>query len=312
MLHLETPPAHHIRARSPRKPRRSFGPDLEFLENRLVLHGAGAGVAGHHAARVHDAVASRHVFAQATSAETQVLNIISATYSSYGSLQAQLDSLATRLQHQTTSARRGTASHAQKLVQKFVKLENKRYKPIIALGPTVAGDTAAAALVQFEQNLHQTVLTVKTQVLPQFRLLVNATFVSGAPQSRLTKAAAASSSSTTGPAAHTSAVHLADQSKDEAQGVMFSFTLLLYALIAPLNNVASAPDTSCAWVASHSLNAYAHLLDVIEVFYHALSSSLSEETDNTFVGIYNKVVGAYNAAVTRTNAILASNQIITH
>ena len=209
--------------------------------------------------------------------------------------------------------RKPTASHAQTLVKQFLKLENKRYKPIVALAPTVAGDTAASALVQFEQSLHQDVLTVKTQVLPQFRLLVGATFVAGGPKSRMRFASPAATSSNSGPGRLPSAVRLADQSNaDEVAGVLFSFQLLLTALEGPLENIASAPNTSCAWVASHSLSAYSHLLDVIQVFDEVLGPFVDAELQDSYVAEYNRVVGLYNAAVTHTNQILASNQIITH
>ena len=298
-------------ARSTCMRKHSFGPRLEPLENRMVLHGGS--VVAHQAALLRAAVASHKVTAQATSAETQVLSTISSTFSSYGTLQVQLDALAARLQHQKTSARKATAAHAQTLVKKFLKLENKRYKPIVALAPTVAGDAAASALVQFEQSLHQTVTTVKSQVLPQFRLLVGATFVAGGAKTRASLGAPASTPSTGGPVGHASAVRLADGlGTSAADSILLNFEILLGGLGGPLDNIKNAPDTSCASVASAQLKSFAHLLDVVEVFFEVLAPLASSDAVNAFVAGYNALIGDYNAAVTRNNQILASNQIITH
>jgi hypothetical protein len=311
MFHYTMERAPGVRARTGQKRRKTFGPSLEALENRVVLH-AGV-VSAHHAALVQAAGRSHPLDSTGlTSAETQLMSTISATISSYNTLQVQLDSLAARLQHQKTSAQRTTASKAQNLVKKFIKLENKRYKPLIALEPSVSGTTAGTALLQFEQGLHQSVLMVKTQVLPQFRLLVGATFASAGPKSRVNLDAIASAKGA-GQGAHTDAARPADENgTPEVNAVLFNLQILLTALISPLNNIAGAPDDSCAFTAAHSLAIFSHLLDLAQVFYEVLSPLASEDVANAFVGTYNLVVGAYNNAVTATNKILASGSIHTH
>ncbi len=288
----------------------SFWPGLEDLEARVVLNGGHAAVG---AAPAHTAARAADVAAQVTSADTQVLNLMEASLSKYANLQIQLDGLATKLQKQSRSARTATANHAQTLVKKFVKLENKNYKPIVALARTVTGDPVFSALFQLEASTHQDLLTVKTQVLPQFRLLIGATFSANATQSRLNVSAAATDFHAGGQA---NALDAGGPERDidsgEADSVMENLVILMDALSSPLQALSNAPNTSCAFVASHSLRPYSTLLDVMLVFYDALQPLLSSDEQEEFVAVYNQVVTVFNAAVTRTNQILASSSIHTH
>jgi hypothetical protein len=278
------------------------------MEPRVVLSG---GSLTQHVALSHTAARAAHVPADVTAADSQVLSTMSTSLSNYSTLQIQLDGLAARLQTQSRSARQGTANHAQSLVKKFVKLENKAYKKIVALAPTVTGDPVFSALLQMEQSTHQDLLTVKTQVLPQFRLLIGATFATKPTSAELSLSDSATASHVRG---HANAVEARGHelaASDEADIVMASFIFLLDSMVEPLNDIAKAPNTSCGFVGSHSLPVFNGLLDVIQVFYETLSPFLSSDVADTFVNEFNGVVNQYNAAVTRTNAILASSRIHT-
>jgi hypothetical protein len=226
-----------------------------------------------------------------------------------------LDALAAKLQTQSRSARTATANHAQRLVNKFVKLENKNFKPIVALARTVTGDPVFSSLFQLEAGVHQDLLTVKTQVLPQFRLLIGATFSENTPQSEQSVSGVHDSHAPgQSNALDARGPERDDENPSEADAVIVSLVPFLVAMDLALYFIADPPEAnlSCSFVESHSLGLYNNLLNVMRLIYNTLEPILTSDVAQQFVNAFNATVAIYNTAVMETNEILDSGSIETH
>src|SRR5262249_3577284 len=152
---------------------------------------------------------------------------------------------------------------------------------------------------QLEQSVHQDLLSVKSKLLPQFRKLVHATFASTAASATRLQFPNPGFSSRPYAGTHDiTSARPADVSPD-ARGLLNTVGILLLALQAPLDNIASAPDTSCAFTASKSLAVYSRLLDIANLVITVFLDDLDSEVQESFVDLYNSIVGKYNNAVNR-------------
>ena len=91
-----------------------------------------------------------------------------------------------------------------------------------------------------------------------------------------------------------------------------SFIPLLGALGYPLFQFSMAPNTACGFVAARALHVFSTILDVMEVFFHALEPLASDQVVNHFVDNFNVLVNVYNSALLRTQALLAAGTVTTH
>ena len=286
--------------------RSAFWPGLEPLESRIVLH---AGLA-------HAALAAKPAAADPGAATTQVLNTLGTTLSQYEALQVQLDALATKMQFQSRKGRTADANHAQSLVKKFLKQENKRYKPIVMLAPTVQNSAVFSAALQLEQGVHQAMLTVKQAVVPAFRLMINATFTAtGASPTLFSRGNAPDLAISAGPARTAKSVEAlpaATTPDPDAEDALIALGALFGGMYSALQNIAGLTDACGAYTASSHLKLYNRMLDVIQLFYISLQDSISQSLSDRFVMNFNNVVTAYNEAVVKVNFLRDSTQIHTH
>jgi hypothetical protein len=273
------------------------------LEARIALHGG----------PVRAAVQIHPVATDPNAAASQVLNTIATTLGQYDALQVNLDALAAKLQNESRSARQADANHAQSLVKRFFKQENKRYKQVVALAATVSGSPVFTPVFQLDQSIHQNLLVFKAQIVPTFRLLVGATF---SPAKTSSPAIAQDTANMSRAAGHVQSAKLRpadDTESSEAERLLAGLAVSLEALSGDtLKNIANAPNTSCAFTASRALHFVNALLDVIQGVYEALAPLTSTGFQDEFVATFNDVVMQYNAAVVHNNAILATHTVTTH
>jgi hypothetical protein len=295
-------------ARLHRNSGNSYRPGCESLETRLVLHGSAWS----------GAIPIPQAAVDPVAAGAQVLTISQTSIAQFKALQLKLDTLSARLQHQTHSARQATVNHVQTIVQQFVKQENKRYKQVQAIAATVSGSAMFTAVAQFEQGIHLKLLTVKSQVVPAFRQLVNATFTPVSPASRPggSDVAALSRSVVNDSSAESVTVDRAveqDASDDNpADELLGNVVPMLGAMGLALLDIANAPDTSCAFTAARSLRVYNGLLNAFQALFNVLAPFASDPAVNAFVNDYNNVVMVYNAAIKQTSRLISEVMITNH
>ena len=296
-----------VGTRRQRKSRPSFWPTLEPLEQRIALHGS----------PVRAAVPIERAATDPNAATNQVLSIIGSTVGQFGTLQVTLGALATKMQHQSHAGRQADANHAQSLVQKFVKQENKRFKQVLALAPTVSGSQVFSDVVQLDQEIHQDVLTIKSQMVHTFRQLVTATVTTvptassssrvNPPETAISNRAARSRESSEGLPADAPALN-------EADAVLVALGTILVDMSGPLQNLPTGPipDACGGLVTALSLLKYSQMLDTILALGQDLGVFATAQGEGIFLFAYNNAVTEFNAALQRTRQLNAANHVETH
>jgi hypothetical protein len=168
--------------------------------------------------------------------------------------------------------------------------------------------------LQLYQGINKDVRTIKSQIVPTFRLLVGATFVSTSASSSAKPLAAATSYRAAVPRESSELLRADDTEPNEADVALELLAVVVDRLSESLQEVPppDQADTCSGFAAFKLLFVYGTLLNVFVAFAQDLSVFSTQAGANTFIASYNNAVDAFNAAIARSNALAANGRIIVH
>ncbi len=130
----------------------SFRPSVEFMESRIVLNAA-------------PLAAAAKATVTPVAAQKQILGTAATTLKQYASLQAQLVTLAGKMNNlQVGAARQPIVRQATSLVKTFLKQEGLRYKKFETFNRTAPKTSGVANAASIERTVHQKALVINRQV----------------------------------------------------------------------------------------------------------------------------------------------------